>query len=88
MPELNQEALLQAHVDIAVLKAEMQGMRREMDDMRVIMKDMAGKLDKVTETLTEAKGGWKLLMALGGAGAAFGAGFMWIVQHFAGRGSP
>lgn len=86
MAELNQEALTQAHIQIAVLETKVEAQGKEIERLTGVCERMADKLDAVAATLTEAKGGWKLLMALGGAGATFGAGFMWLLQHFAGKG--
>lgn len=36
--------------------------------------------------MAEAKGGWKVLMLLGGASASLGSALTWAATHFAGRG--
>lgn len=39
------------------------------------------KLDTVLEKLSEAKGGWRTLMWLGGAAGTLGAGVAWGLSH-------
>ena len=38
-------------------------------------------LATVNETLSQAKGGWRTLMLLGGAGAAAGSLITWVLSH-------
>lgn len=47
-------------------QAEVTNLRRDVDRMVVI-------LDRIESTLNEAKGGWKVLMLVGGASATVGA---------------
>lgn len=39
------------------------------------------KVDSVDRTLSEAKGGWRVLLLVGGAAGTVGAVMSWIVQH-------
>ena len=54
------------------LQAEVAGLRRDMDRMADALDSMAATLDDVRQQLTEARGGWKAMMLLGGASAAAG----------------
>jgi hypothetical protein len=38
--------------------------------------------------MAEAKGGWKLLMLLGGSAATLGSAATWALTHFTGKGAP
>lgn len=42
------------------------------------------KLDRVLATLAEARGGWRTLMAIGGAVAALASGAAWLISHWKG----
>lgn len=42
---------------------------------------MNDKLDDILERLSEAKGGWKTLMWLGGAAASAGGAITWVLNH-------
>lgn len=85
---LHQEALTQARVDIAGLQAQVTAQGREISELKAMVKDMASKLDGVATTLTEARGGWKLMLLLGGGAATLGSVLTWAATHFAGRGAP
>lgn len=52
--------------------------------MKAMERDMEGvnkKLDLVLTALSEARGGWRTLMWLGGAVAALGGVLGWALQH-------
>lgn len=44
-----------------------------------------GKLDTVISELAAAKGGWRVMMLVGGAASSLGAGFTWVLQHLGGK---
>lgn len=44
-----------------------------------------GKLDTVISELSQAKGGWRVMMLIGGAASSIGAGFTWVLQHLSGK---
>jgi prefoldin subunit 5 len=44
-----------------------------------------GKLDTVISELSAAKGGWRVMMLVGGAASSLGAGFTWALQHLGGK---
>lgn len=81
MHELNQEGLTQAHIKIAVLETMVEDQGREIGELKVLVEKMATKLDAVASTLTEARGGWRAMMLLGGAGATFGGLLTWALEH-------
>jgi len=53
-------------VKIAVLNAELEHMRRDMDEVKADLK-------VIRETLQQAKGGWKTLMLVAGISSTVGA---------------
>jgi hypothetical protein len=67
-------ALTEAQIDIAVLKSELAA-------IKVKQADIETKLDQVLDKLSEARGGWRLLMALGGAAAVLGGAITWLLTH-------
>lgn len=44
-----------------------------------------GKLDTVLSELSQAKGGWRVLMLVSGAASSAGAAFTWALQHLSGK---
>ena len=68
-------------VQIARLEEKFAAMRSDMVKMEGQLLDMTNKLDQVLAALSEAKGGWKLMMAIGGAAGALAAGVAWMISH-------
>jgi hypothetical protein len=76
-PSYHQEAhpaLTEAQIEIAVLKSQMQTMSTKLDTVE-------HTLSEVKDLLTEARGGWKMVMLLGGAAATFGALLTYFLTH-------
>jgi multidrug resistance efflux pump len=55
------------------LQAEVAAQRRDMDRMANSIDTMVASIQAMQAQLAEARGGWKLLLAVGGAGATAGA---------------
>ena len=76
-PTYHQEqhpALTEAQIEIAVLKTQMQTMATKLDKVE-------HTLEEVKTLLTEARGGWKMVMLLGGAAATFGGLITYFLTH-------
>jgi hypothetical protein len=86
--ELNQEALSQAHIAIAVLETKVEAQGRELGELKAMIQALGSKVDRVADTLTEARGGWKFMMLLGGAGTVLGGFLNWALGHISMRGAP
>lgn len=56
----------QPEVEIAVLKTELEYVRKELDEVR-------SDLKVIREVLSQAKGGWKTLMLVAGISSTIGA---------------
>lgn len=85
---LNQEALQNAHIQIAVLETKVEAQGREIGELKAMIATLGVKLDAVANTLTEARGGWKLMMLLGGGAATFGSVITWVATHLSAKGAP
>lgn len=72
--ETNDE--LQRAVELAVLREQFKALNEHVTRLEGRMAGVDVKLDAVLATLTEARGGWKMLMGVGGAGALAGT-FLW-----------
>jgi len=68
-------------VEYGELKGKVAGALDAIVDIRNRQKTADEKLDQVLDKLSEAKGGWKLLMALGGAAATLGGVITWFATH-------
>jgi hypothetical protein len=81
--QLNQaEALATARISIARLEVEVAHLRAGLAAVEESNQQLTAKLDQVLLTLSEARGGWKTLMVIGGAASAVGGLVTWLAQHF------
>ena len=66
--------------DIATHSSDIRHIEDDMDKMLEQMKAMQTTLSSINATLSEAKGGWKVLMLVGGASGAVGAVIVQLVH--------
>jgi prefoldin subunit 5 len=59
--------------ELATHAADIRHLQDDMDKIVESMAAMQKSLAEINTTLSEAKGGWKVLMMIGGAGGALGA---------------
>ena len=57
----------------------------EIKHLQADMEDIKKTLNSINATLAEARGGWKVLMMLGGAGGVLGSTITYFVQHWLGK---
>lgn len=55
--------------------------REQMAELRAQNKALVEKMDAVLTVMSEARGGWKTLMLIGGAAGSLGAGLAWLAGH-------
>jgi hypothetical protein len=67
--------------DFGRLESEVATLTDLVRAQTVAMAEMGKRLDTMNTTLTEARGGWKALLLLGGAGAALGSVIPWVLSH-------
>lgn len=70
MPDTQNTQLI---VDVAVLKKEMEAVTSTLADMKKVNREQSDKLDTILTQLSEAKGGWRTMMFIGGAFASVAA---------------
>ena len=75
------EAIGKAQVDIARLETEVKHLTATVEALRVSNNNLSAQLDEIRQLLSEARGGWRVLMFVGGAGATLGATVSWVMQH-------
>ncbi len=63
------------------LEGAVAALKTELNDVKHKQSVMDEKLDLVLDKLSEAKGGWKLLMGLGGAAVTLGGVVTWFATH-------
>lgn len=68
-------------VDIARLQVKVDHLTEALAAMTTAVAALTKKVEEISETLTEAKGGWRMLMLVGGAAGSVGAALAWIISH-------
>lgn len=76
------QELTEARINIGRLQTEVAHLTQGMEDLQESNKQLTAKLDQVLLALSEAKGGWKTLMLVGGAASTLGAFGAWALQHW------
>jgi hypothetical protein len=70
--------------ELATHAADIAHLQNDMDKMLENMKAMQATLTAIDKTLSEAKGGWRMLMLLSGASGTIGAGLVQLVHWYTG----
>ena len=66
--------------ELAPQAADIAHLQDDMDKLVASMAVMQKTLSDIDKTLSEAKGGWKMLMLLGGAGGVLGAALTQVIH--------
>ena len=69
----------------AVLSEKLARMQTDIEAVTVAITQLTVTLSSISITLSEAKGGWRMLMIVGGAGAALGSGIVYLIHLFGGK---
>ena len=94
---LHQEIHLDPSVAIAILKERTEvlgremrelkeNQRRELEALRESQDKLSGKVDRVLTVMSEARGGWRTVVYVGGVASAVASAVAWIIGHFIKRG--
>ena len=67
--------------DFGRLESEVCSLHSLIQAQTIAMKAMNDRLDFISDTLSEARGGWKTLIGLSGISGTVGAALSWTVQH-------
>lgn len=70
--------------ELATHTADIKHLQVDMDKMTKDMEEIKEALKEICKTLAEAKGGWKMFLAVGGAGAAIASLIAWVIDTFKG----
>ena len=70
--------------ELATHAAEIKHLQSDMDKMVEDMEEIKKAIIEINKTLSEAKGGWKVLMLVGGAAGTIGAGIVQVVHWIKG----
>ena len=64
------------------LQATVDGLQRDSFRQLQMLERLEEKLESVESQLSEAKGGWKLMMLLGGGPALLASVVTWVATHW------
>lgn len=82
MIDPTQRELTEARINIARLQEQVAHLTQGMDDLQMSNAQLTAKLDQVLLALSEARGGWRTLMLVGGAASTAGGFITWAIGHF------
>ena len=63
------------------LEGEVKALTHMMAEQNKALAAMKEQLNEVNATLSEAKGGWRTLVWIGGASASASAAVTWVINH-------
>jgi len=66
---------------LATHESDIKHLQDDMDRMVRDMEDVKKSLAEINKTLSEAKGGWRTLMAVAGIASFVGGAIMWMVDR-------
>lgn len=68
-------------VEFGEIKGAVDSLKVQMAEVKRHQANIDAKLDTVLDKLSEAKGGWRVMMMVGGAFTSAGAIASWVVDH-------
>ena len=66
--------------ELATHSADIRHLQTDMDKMTKDMEEIKDAIREISKTLSEAKGGWKLLLVVGGIGASIATFVTWVID--------
>lgn len=66
--------------ELATHSADIRHLQTDMDKMTKDMEEIKEAIREISKTLSEAKGGWKLLLVVGGIGASVATFVTWAID--------
>lgn len=67
--------------ELATHAADIDHLQRDMDRLAVDMADIKKSIASINTTLSEARGGWRVLLLVAGASGTVGSALTWLSQH-------
>ena len=68
-------------VEFGEIKGAVDSLKLQMTEVKQRQTTIDHKIDLVLDKLSEAKGGWRVMMMMGGAFTTVGAAASWVVDH-------
>ena len=80
-----EEKVNEMQIAQAVTAEKISRIESDLEELATSIRQLNATLSDISVTLSEAKGGWKMLMVVGGAGAAMGSGIGYLIHLFGGK---
>tara|TARA_R110000868_G_scaffold362490_1_gene624609 strand:+ start:541 stop:810 length:270 start_codon:yes stop_codon:yes gene_type:complete len=77
-----EDQLMQTVRELATHTSDIKHIEADVDKMVKDIEEIKEALREICKTLAEAKGGWKMFLAVGGAGAALASTLAWLIDTF------
>lgn len=61
-------------------------LQAQVETLIAAVEKLESKVDGMSKQMSEASGGWKVLMAIGGASSVLGGAATWLLTHLTGKG--
>jgi prefoldin subunit 5 len=74
------DPVMQTVRELATHSADIRHLQTDMDKMTKDMEEIKEAIREISKTLSEAKGGWKLLLVVGGIGASVATFVTWFID--------
>ena len=71
--------------ELATHANDIEHLQQDMDKLVAEMAEVRKSLQSIQSTLSEAKGGWKVLMMIGGSAGVLGAAITHAIHYFVGK---
>jgi hypothetical protein len=78
------DSAIQTARELATHASDIKHLQDDMDKMLENMRAMQATLSAIDKTLSEARGGWKVFMLVGGASSVVGAGLVQLINWYSG----
>jgi prefoldin subunit 5 len=76
---------IQTARELATHAADIKHLQDDMDKLISDVNDIKTSLQSIQSTLSEAKGGWRILMLIGGASGTIGAAITQFAHYVSGK---
>ena len=73
---------IQTARELATHANDIKHLQQDMDKMVADMDEIKRSLAGIQKTLSEAKGGWRTLMAVAGVASVLSGGVVWLIDKF------
>ena len=74
--------LMEQARELATHASEIRHLQGDMDKMVEDMEEIKKAIIEINKTLSEAKGGWRVLVGVAGAAGVVGSGLTWLANHW------